>query len=105
MKIFEKTKKVQGDRTIKRYKFCGISLFKKDYSSKKKKYKLFGIPIFYKRKVKRRNNSTSYIDNINFIKTKFYGKDFVILTPMHTIYLANKIKEKLNNVGINSLII
>ncbi len=74
MKIFEKTKKVQGDRTIKRYKFFGISLFKKDYSSKKKKYKLFGIPV-YKKKYK-------------YVNSKESSKD------IYELYTKNKLRKK-----------
>ena len=52
MKIFEKTRTVQGARTIKRYKFLGLSLFKKDIDNNRKKFKLLGIPI-YNRKLKQ----------------------------------------------------
>ena len=70
MKIFEKTKTIDGNRIIKRYKIFSFTVFKKDTNNKRKKYKLFGIPVFYKKRYVLENKYNKKI--ISGIKIKDY---------------------------------
>lgn len=87
MKIFEKTRTVQGPRTIKRYKFLGISLFKKDINNNRKKIKLLGIPILNVRIKKQKKQ----------IKKIGKNKSQNIIFPNDAISIEKEFNENLTN--------
>ena len=45
MKIFSKQKFMKDGKLIKKYKFCGITLLRKEKSPTKKKWNLLGVKV------------------------------------------------------------
>ncbi|MCZ4064446.1 glycosyltransferase [Oxalobacter aliiformigenes] len=73
MKIFEKTKTTNGSRIIKRYKICGVTVLKKDIDNKRRKIRLFGVPIFYNKKYKH-DKRLKFVNDVKIKKYEFVPK-------------------------------
>lgn len=82
MKLVQTIKIRKTDSTVKKYKFCGITVLRKEKTPTKKKYTFLGIPISIEK------NSKKIIVNICGIKIKYYS---------HT-QLLNPIKNSLKSV-------
>ena len=86
MKIFSKQKFMKDGKLIKKYKFCGITLLRKEKSPTKKKWNLLGVKVCRK----KQSNFTQYFkDTMNF----FINNDFPNILKNGTInYNLNKLK-------------
>ena len=74
MKIFSKQKFMKDDKLIKKYKFCGITLLRKEKSPTKKKWNLLGV----KASRKNQNKLLSIISTI-FDKYKDKSTDYILI--------------------------
>ena len=71
MKIFSKQKFIKDGKLIKKYKFCDITMLRKEKSPTKKKWNLLGVKVCQKNKqIKIENNiiDNNIIDNSDFPK-------------------------------------
>ena len=97
MKIFSKQKFMKDGKLIKKYKFCGITMLRKEKASTKKKWNLLGVKVCQKNKqIKIENN---IIDNSDFPKANcpLYSNRVAIIgeltIPQCMLYrVTNKIK-------------
>lgn len=65
MKILKKTKFQKGNTLVKKYKFCGLSVLRKEKSPTKKKWDILGVKVCKKRKLKNQQNHTQVYDFFN----------------------------------------
>lgn len=110
MKIFSKQKFIKDGKLIKKYKFCDITMLRKEKSPTKKKWNLLGVKVCQKNKqIKIENNiiDNNIIDNSDFPKANcpLYSNRVAIIgeltIPQCMLYrVTNKIKalEKLGYI-------
>ena len=80
-KILQKVKFDNGDARITKYKICGLTLLRKEKTSKKKKLNLLGIKFV---KTKKNKRSTDISANIN--KPTFICQRIDIIIPVYNGY-------------------
>lgn len=69
----KKIKVIHNGKKIIKFRFCNLTVFRKEKSDNRKKIKFLGIPIFKCTKKEKNNNTLItkiYIGNLPFIKTK-----------------------------------
>lgn len=92
MKIFSKQKFMKDGKLIKKYKFCGITLLRKEKSPTKKKWNLLGVKVCRKKqsnllyiisnifdKCKGRSTDLLYIISNIFNKYKGRSTDYILI--------------------------
>lgn len=110
MKIFSKQKFMKDGKLIKKYKFCGITLLRKEKSPTKKKWNLLGVKVCKGNKIvilssinyrennmsslNNKYNSTPHIDNIKTYIKEYDNikKNVISLDDMKNVIKSDNIK-------------
>ncbi len=99
MRILKKTKFQKGDTLVKKYKFCGLSVLRKEKSLTKQKYKFLGIKISKKNKYTEIGKKNKYTE----ISIDKYSD--IYITDLINYYSTLPKKFISNNVNSATIII
>ena len=95
MKLFEKSQKKLKNKRIKKYKFCGITVLRKEISLHKKKWNFIGIKLCIKRKIKKSSYRFSLYKQISHKE----------ISGNYNLSSTNKEKSKYQNFGNTAFVL